>query len=865
MTNDFSIIGKPIAMVDAAGKTTGAGKYTDDLSLPGMLVGKILHSPYPHARIKRIDTSRVEGLDGVTAVVTGQDAPTPFGILPVGHDEHALALDKVRYVGDNVACVAAVDEATAEKALELIDVEYEVLPAYFDPEESMKAETNLIHDNKPHNIEKDYHHVFGDPERALAEANYVAEGRYIANEVTHAAMEPHSTLAAFDLDPHTGKLGRLTVWSSTQVPYYLQHKLSLVLEIPMAQIRVIKPLVGGGFGGKSEVIPLEIIAAIAARAARAPVKITYTREEVFWAHRGRPRTIIDLKTGVRNDGTISGVKARVVQDGGAYCSYGVVTILYSGALLGALYDIQDIQFDGYRVLTNKPACGAMRGHGTVNVRFAFESQLDEIAAKLGIDPAEIRRRNLLQPPCITVNGLRVQSYGLPECIDQVVERSRWKGRRGQLSRGRGLGIACSHYVSGAANSIIRSDMPHSTVSIKIDRDGGVVVYTGAAEIGQGSDTMTAQIAAEALGCSLARVKVVAADTDLTPIDIGSYSSRVTFMAGNATLRAAEEVKKQIASAAAKKMNCAAEDLIFRHDMVFRKDAGVEAGVRPASGRGTAPSPHESQPTVSGHVEGQILRGSLQQQRKEEGPKDSMTFEEAVVAAIDFHGALTGTGSYAPPPEARGGKHKGAGVGPSPAYSYSAQVAEVSVDEDTGEVTVHKVWAAHDCGRALNPVSVEGQIIGSVWMGMGQALTEEMVWKDGMLMNPGLLEYRSPSSVESPEVEPIIVESIDPEGPFGAKECSEGSLAATIPAIANAIYDAVGIRLREVPFTPERVLTALRAKQSAKPLNLTEGVDPTAPTRFREHGGALWFRGKGPERHALDPARRETAAEGGGGD
>ena len=848
-TNGFSIIGKPTAMVDAAEKTTGAGKYTDDLSVPGMLVGKILHSPYPHARIKSIDTSRAEKIDGVAAVAVGKDAPNPFGILPVGHDEHALALDKVRYVGDNVACVVAVSEAIAEKALELIDVDYELLPAYFDPEESMKAQADLIHDNKANNIEKDYHHVFGDPDKGFADADQIAEARFIANEVTHAAMEPHSTLASFEIDPHTGKPGRLTVWSSTQVPYYLQHKLSLVLEMPMQQIRVIKPLVGGGFGGKSEVIPLEIIATIAARKAKAPVKITYTREEVFWAHRGRPRTIIDLKTGVKNDGRITAVKARVVQDGGGYCSYGVVTILYSGALLGALYDIPNIQYDGYRVLTNKPACGAMRGHGTVNVRFAFESQLDELAAKIGMDPAQIRRRNLLQPPCITVNCLRVQSYGLPECIDKTVERSGWNERKGKLPKGRGLGMACSHYVSGAANSIIRSDMPHSTVNIKIDRGGGVVVYTGASEIGQGSDTMTAQIAAEALGCSLSRVRVIAADTDLTPIDIGSYSSRVTFMAGNATLRAAQEVKKLIAAAAAKKMNCPAEELVFRDDAVTRTNSHVGTA---ALGR---PAEQSSAATVSGHVEGQILRGSLQQKRKDEGPKDRMTFEEAVVTAIDFHGALTATGSYAPPPEARGGKHKGAGVGPSPAYSYSAQVAEVSVDEETGEVTVHKVWAAHDCGRALNPVSVEGQIIGSVWMGMGQALTEEMVWKDGMLMNPGLLEYRSPSSVESPEIEPIIVESIDPEGPFGAKECSEGSLAATIPAIANAIYDAVGVRLHESPFTPERVLAALRAKKSAKTLNLTEGVDPVSPTRFREHGGSLCFKGKGPERHALDPARK----------
>src|SRR3954466_11474397 len=870
MSKEFSIIGKRTAMVDAAEKTTGAGKYTDDLSVPGMLVGKILHSPYPHARILRIDISRAEKLEGVITVVIGKDAPNPYGILPVGHDEHALAVDKVRYVGDNVACVVAVSEAIAEKALELIDVDYEVLPGYFDPEESMKATTNLIHDNKPNNLEKDYHHAFGDPDQGFAAADHVAEARFIANEVTHAAMEPHSTLAAFEIDPHTGKPGRLTVWSSTQVPYYLQHKLSLVLELPLQQIRVIKPLVGGGFGGKSEVIPIEIIAAVAARKAQAPVKITYTREEVFWAHRGRPRTIIDLKTGVKNDGRITAVKARVVQDGGAYCSYGVVTILYSGALLGALYDIPHIQYDGYRVLTNKPACGAMRGHGTVNVRFAFESQLDELASVIAMDPAEIRQRNLLKPPCITVNGLRVQSYGLPECIDKIVERSAWKERKGKLPKGRGLGIACSHYVSGAANSIIRSDMPHSTVNIKIDRDGGVVVYTGASEIGQGSDTMTAQVAAETLGCSLSRVRVVAADTDLTPIDIGSYSSRVTFMAGNAALRAAHDVKKKIVHAAAKKMACPEEDVVMRDDMVWKRGAGhVSSSPMPDAAHILdrkdnpygGPAAAGSVAQVSGRVEGQVLRGSLQQKRKEEGPKDRLSFEEAVVAAIDFTGALSGTGSYAPPPQARGGGHKGGGVGPSPAYSYSAQVADVTVDEETGVVTVNKMWAAHDCGRALNPVSVEGQVIGSVWMGLGQALQEEMVWKDGLLMNPGMLGYLSPSSAESPEIVSYIVESVDPEGPFGAKEASEGSLAAAIPAISNAIFDAVGVRLREAPFTPERVLAAIRAQKGMKLIDLTGHDDPVSPTRFREHGGSLWFKGRGPQRHELDPARKPAEVSG----
>src|SRR5512146_30885 len=516
--NEHSVVGKPVAFIDAARKTTGSGQYTDDISLPGMLVGKILHSPHAHARIVHIDTSKAEALDGVIAVLTGADCPTPYGILPIGHDETALAVDKVRYIGDNVACVVAIDEATAERALDLIAVEYQPLPACFDPEQSMQATTELIHAGKPRNIEKEYHHVFGDPDVVLASSDLVHEARYIANEVTHAAMEPHSTLAAFELDPHTGELGRLTVWSSTQVPYYLQHKLSLVLDLPMSQIRVIKPLVGGGFGGKSEINPLEIIASLAARKAKAPVKITYTREEVFWAHRGRPRTIVDLKIGAKKGGRITGVAAKVIQDGGAYCSYGPVSVLYSGALLHAIYDLQHVRFDGYRVLTNKPACGAMRGHGTVNVRFAFESALDEIAAKLKIDSVVVRTRNLMRAPAVTANGLRVQSYGLPECIEKVVERSQWKFRKGQLGRGRGLGLACSHYVSGAANPILRSDMPQSTVDIRIERDGSVVVFTGIADAGEGSDTVVSQIVAETIGCNLDRIRIVAGDTEVTPGD-----------------------------------------------------------------------------------------------------------------------------------------------------------------------------------------------------------------------------------------------------------------------------------------------------------------------------------------------------------
>jgi 4-hydroxybenzoyl-CoA reductase subunit alpha len=758
----FSTIGKRMAMTDARAKVSGLGKYADDLYVPGMLIGRILHSPYAHARIRSIDTSRAEALPGVKAIATGKDAPNPYGILPIGHDERVLALDKARYIGDNVAAVAATSSEVAEEALDLIRVDYERLPSWFDPEESMKAEANWIHEDRPHNIEKEYHHVFGDPEAGFRQADFVAEQRYYAGEVNHAAMEPHSTLAIWEPD------GRLTVYSSTQVPFYLHRTISEVCEMPMSQIRIIKPLVGGGFGGKSEVIPLEVAAPVLAKKAKRPVKITYTREEVFYAHRGRPITIVELKTGITREGKITAVQARVVQDGGAYCGYGPVTVLYSGALLGAIYDIPNVRYDGYRVLTNKPACGAMRGHGTVNVRFAFEAMLDQLAHQAGLDPADVRRRNLLRAPCITVNGLRVTSYGLPECIEKAVERSGWNQKRGRLPYGKGVGIACSHYVSGAANPIIRSNMPHTTVNIKIDRDAAVTVYTGASEIGQGSDTIQVQIVAEVLGVRPERVKLVAADTELTPIDLGSYSSRVTFMAGNACLIAARNMRDEIFAAVAERFGCKPAELEVVDEVI----------------------------------------------RKTDDPRVRVTFDEAVVMAIDFHGALVAQGAYAPPEEARGGKFKGAGVGPSPSYSYSAQVAEVTVDPETGRVRVDKIVAAHDCGKALNPLTVEGQIEGSVYMGFGQALQEEMIWESGRLMNPSLLEYRIPSTLENPEIESIIVESEDPEGPFGAKEAGEGSLAATIPAIANAIYDAVGVRINTLPITPEKVLEAIRQKQKA---------------------------------------------------
>jgi 4-hydroxybenzoyl-CoA reductase subunit alpha len=755
-----SLIGASLPMTDAPQKVTGAGIYADDIAVPGMLIGRVLRSPHAHARIRSIDTSKAEALEGVKAVVTGADAKNTYGILPIGHDERAFALDKARYIGDNIAAVAAVSAEIAEKALGLIEVDYEVLPAYFDPLESMKAESNWIHEDKPFNIEKEYHHEFGDIEKGLRESAVLLERRYYAGEVNHAAMEPNSTLAIWELD------GRLTVHSSTQVPFAVHRSLSEVCEMPMSQIRVIKPMVGGGFGAKSEPIPIEVEAAVLAKKAKRPVKMTYTREEVFLAHRGRPITIVDLKMGITKEGKISVVIARVVQDGGAYCGYGPVTVLYSGALLGAIYDTANVKFDGYRVITNKPACGAMRGHGTVNARFAFEAMLDELAHDAGIDPVELRRRNLLHAPCFTHNDLRVLSYGLPECIDKVVEKSKWLEKKGKLPYGKGIGFACSHYVSGAANPIVRSNLPHTTVYLKVDRDAAVTLYSGASDIGQGSNTIQIQLIAEVLGVRPERIKLVSADTDLTPVDLGSYSSRVTFMAGNACIEAARGMRSQIFEAAAKKLGCGSADLDAADDEIFSKS----------------------------------------------DPQKRIRFEQAAAAALDFHGALVSKGTYTPPENARGGKFKGAGVGPSVAYSYSAQAIEVTVDTETGQVKVDNIVAAHDCGKALNPLAVHGQVIGSVYMGLGQALQEEMVWNGGRLMNPTLMDYRIPATLDTPPIQSIIVESNDPEGPFGAKEAGEGSLAATIPAVANAIYDAVGVRVNTSPFTPEKVLAALQEKK-----------------------------------------------------
>jgi len=671
-------------------------------------------------------------------------------------NEYPLARERARYRGEPIAALAAVDAETAQRALDLIECELRELPAYYSSADARAAGATLLHDNKPGNIEREVHHLFGDVAAGFAQADLVQEHRIICAEVNHAQIEPHAALAEYD-----PAQGRLTMQSVTQVGYYLQLMLARCLDLDLSRIRIIKPFVGGGFGARVEVLNFEIITALLARAAAGKVMMQLTREENFLTHRARPQTDVTLKLGMRRNGQITACACEVVQRGGAYAGYGIVTILYAGALLQGIYDIPAIKFDGYRIYANLPPCGAMRGHGSVDVRHAFECVLDRMAREFGLDPFAVRRVNLLRAPTRTMNDLVVNSYGLSECLDQVEQASRWRERIGKLPRGKGLGMACSHYVSGAAKPIHWTGEPHAVVNLKVDFDGSITAFTGAADIGQGSSTMIAIVVSETLGVLLDRVRVVAGDSAITPKDNGAYSSRITFMVGNAAIDAAKGLKAILIEAAARKLEAKPEDI---------ECIGEQFQV----GRG-----------------GQVI----------------LPFAEVAKAALVDVGSITVKGTFTCPPEAQGGRHKGGAVGSTMGFSYAAQVVEVTVDEATGAINVDRVWTALDCGHAINPLAVEGQIQGSVWMGMGQALSEETRYLNGLPAHANLLDYRVPTIMESPPIEVYIVESHDPNGPFGAKEASEGALAGFPPALVNAVANAIGIDFDELPLTPDRVMQA----------------------------------------------------------
>jgi 4-hydroxybenzoyl-CoA reductase subunit alpha len=768
--DELRVIGVPRRRVDARAKVTGQTRFADDISLPRMAHCKLLRSPHPHARIKKIDASRALAHPGVYLVLTGKDVPIHYGILPVSQDEQALCVDRVRHVGDPVAAIIAREELTAFDALDLINVEYEILTTISDPEEALATPEPRIHDyGEEGNIHKLVSLQFGDVEAGFAEADEIFEDTFFYQGNTHLPIEQHAALAIKDPD------GKLTIWSSTQTPHYLHRALAKVLEMPAAHIRVIATPNGGGFGGKSDPFNHEIAVAKAALALDRPVKICLTREEVFYCHRGRHPILMKFKTGVKKDGTITGMHLQSLIDGGAYGSYGVASTFYAGALQTTTYHIPRYRYDGCRTFTNKPPCGPKRGHGTPQPRFGQEVQLDKIAERLKIDPADLRLKIVESSNAVTANFFRLGTVNLAECIRRIVKVSGWKEKFRKLPEGRGVGLACSAYLTGAGLPIYWNKMPHSGVQLKFDRGGGVAIFCGATEIGQGSDDVLAGIVAEVLGIETFDVRLFTGDTDLGPVDLGSYSSRVTLMAGNAALQAAERGKALLAEAVAAKLEVPKERLRFADKRVFDTAA----------------------------------------------PEKGVSFAEAICLAEARFGTIGTVGSYTPPKSPA--LYKGGGVGPSPTYSYSAAVVEVEVNPATGWVTVPRIWIAHDIGRALNPTLVRGQVEGSVYMGLGEALMEEQEFRrlpkklSHALVHkfPSILEYKSPTSLDMPDVITELIEQPDPRGPFGAKEVGQGPLLPIMPAVANAVYDAVGVRIDEVPITPEKILKALAEKKAGR--------------------------------------------------
>jgi 4-hydroxybenzoyl-CoA reductase alpha subunit len=779
----FDVVGKPRRRVDGRAKVTGQTRFADDITLPRMLHAKLLRSPLPHAVIESIDASRAQAHPGVHLVLTGKDFPITFGILPVTQDEYPLAPERVRYVGDPVAAVIARDEQTATAALDLIDVKYRALPTIATPEEALARPEPRIHDyGEQGNIHRLQAFEFGDVEAALADADHVFEDTFFFEGNTHLPIEQHAAVAAVDAD------GKLTLWSSTQVPHYVHRMLARVLRVPAAHVRVIAAPNGGGFGGKCDVCNHEAVVAKAALALGRPVKVCLTREEVFYMHRGRHPVLMKFRTGVTRDGKLTGMHLQTLVDGGGYGSYGVASTFYTGALQPVTYELPRYKFEAARVFTNKPPCGPKRGHGTPQPRFGQEVQLDKIAERLRMDPAELRLGMVAKPNSLTANWLKIGTIGLAECIREVVARSDWKARFRKLPEGRGVGLACGSYLCGAGLPIYWNKMPQSGVQLLADRSGQVTVFCGATEIGQGSDDVLAAIVAEVLGIEAFDVRLVTGDTGLTPVDLGSYSSRVTVMMGHAAIQAAERLRDLVADAAAEHLEVSPERIALGGGRVFLAA----------------------------------------------DPGKGMSFREALELAEVKFGTLGAVGSYAPPRSP--GRYKGAGVGPSPAYSYTACVVEVEVDTATGWITVPKVWIAHDIGRAINPVLARGQVEGSVYMGLGEALMEEQAFRrlppklSGALVHkiPSLLEYKSLTSLDMPEVVTVLVEDPDPNCPFGAKEVGQGPLLPVMPAVANAVYDAVGVRIDELPITPDKVLKALALKAQGKPARVGPEHFPAVP-------------------------------------
>ncbi len=762
----FNPVGKSVPRIDGRGLVTGESKFTYDLKFNGMLVGKMIRSPHPHAKVIRIDTTKAQQLPGVKAVVTARDTnQIKFGsneyFFPHTVDQLALESEKVRYIGDEIGAIAAETEEIAEAALKLIEVEYEVLPAVFDVFEAIKPGAPQIHAHCRNNIGVILPVNFGNPNRGLRESDYVREDIFYSQAAAHACMETHVCIGQWETYSD-----KITMWISHQAPFKVREALAKCLKINLNNIRVIKMPSGGGFGGKLEMLPMDFSACLLSKkAGGVPVKMCYSRQEEFSFSRRKHNMHYKLKSGVRKDGKLMAITGEVYADGGAYCSYGPTVMAAATMRIFMVYNLEHLRITGYRVYTNKPISGAIRGFGGVQSGFSIESHMDLLAEGIGMDPVEFRLKNITGPNMVTKNKMIISSNGLKECIEAATEKSGWKQKRGKqrhLARGIGIGIAAD-----VMGSKMYKSHESAGAIIKIEEDCSVYLFTGAADTGQGSNTALSQIAAQELGIGFERISCTAADTEITPFDTGSFASRVTFISGNAALLAARDAKKQILEIVADKHECKAQDLdIVAEEVIVKADGSVLC-----------------------------------------------SFDKAVELcySFDYGKQIIGRGSYNPkttPIDFRTGEGNVSG-----SYGFEAQIVEVEVDTETGKIKILKLWDAHDVGKAINPSSVESQVEGSVVMGLGYTLFEDLEFHNGRVANASFAKYKVPRSGIIPPIETIMIETNDPQGPFGAKGMGEAALLPTAAAIANAIYDAVGIRLKELPFTPDKVIKALEEKQN----------------------------------------------------
>ncbi len=751
----LDIVGKSYPQIDGMQKAMGKTKFVTDLVLPGMLYGRTLRSPYPHAIIKNIDTSRAKALTGVKAVVTYADTPAiKFG--PRSEDWTIFAGEKARFHGDEVAAVAAIDEDTAEEALELIEVEYEELPFVTDPIEAMQPGAPQVHDDKPANIAAEFKVEVGDVDRAFDDSHIIYEDRYYTNQVYQAYMEPMATLADVDLS------GRITMWTGTQIPNMMRMTYARALGISPDNIRVIVPDYGGAFGGKME-NNIHLVAAILAQKAGAPVKLVNTRYDDFIAGNPRVPMYIDIKLGATKEGLLTGKEVQVVGAAGARLVYAMVIVATACYRVDSLYRFQHVRSKGLTVYTNTVPTACFRGFGNSQMTFVLESALDMIADQLNMDPAELRLKNGIGPNETSIHGWKINSSGLKDCVSQATEKADWQKKRQKKEPLKGIGLSCCNHVSG--NRPFAREFDGGAGIVRIGRDGRVMVYHGESDMGQGQKTAFAQIAAERLGVPLEMIHVADVDTDISPFGLGSFATRGTLMGGNGVLAAANDAFSQLAGVAA--------------EMLEANPADIECRKGKFYARGTS--------------------------------EKYLSFNEvAAQATISRHGApVVGTGFYEPPTVLPNPETKYGNI--SPAYPFACQIAEVEVDPDTGQVTVINFVGAHDVGRAINPMATEGQIRGGVAQGLGWTLMENMAYENGKIINPDFVDYIVPSALDVPEIKPILVEPIEPNGPYGAKGIGEPALNPTMSAITNAIYNATGIRIKELPVSPEKMLAELKKK------------------------------------------------------